>query len=75
MGSPKRTLQGGRLLFRPKNFTLASSLTPYFKSSKSISALSPEMRRWSSGVENIRIHSGLMIERNPLMRAAVWFLI
>lgn len=53
----------------------AAPAVTYFRSSRSISALSPEMRRCSSGAENIRIHSGLMMDLKPLMRAAVWLLI
>lgn len=48
-----------------------TKLLTYFKSSRSISALSPEISRCNSGAENIRIHSGLMIDLNPLMSAAV----
>lgn len=48
---------------------------PYFKSSRSISALSPDISRCNSGAEKTRIHSGLIMDRNPLMKAAVWFLI
>lgn len=52
-----------------------TKLLTYFKSSRSISALSPEISRCSSGAENIRIHSGLMMDLKPLMSAAVWLLI
>ena len=47
----------------------------YLRSSRSISALSPEIRRWTSGVENMCSHSGLMMLRKPRMKAAVCSLI
>lgn len=47
----------------------------HLRSSRSISALSPETSLWTSGVENMWSHSGLMMLRKPRMKAAVCSLI
>lgn len=47
----------------------------YLRSSRSISALSPDTRRWTSGVENMCNHSGLMMLRKPRINAVVCSLI